>query len=183
MKAFIGGEQKFDPRSFLNNNYLRSALFVVIVYLIVIFLQTPVLMVKPTAGNSLYVFPQNGEWLLSYTHSVQKTTVEECFKLNEDGKLSMYKTLYSSFGVGLPFLASDGQPKLLEDGRMELYLSQPRVFEKVMLWTGDEAKVVLKTGTDTVPLYAKYPSGTLVEISLKSRWHMYASYWGLGRSF
>ena len=113
------------------------------------------------------------EWLLRYKHSVQKTVVEEHFWINKDNISLMYKTIYSSFGVGLPFLQSEGELSFIEDGRMQLNFANPRSFNVVMLWTGPEAEVVLLVNNETINLYDIYPPGTLLEISVKSRYLLY----------
>ncbi len=45
----------------------------------------------------------NNEFILSYTHSVLLTPVEEYFIIGENNKLMLRKTIYESFGVGLPY--------------------------------------------------------------------------------
>lgn len=45
----------------------------------------------------------NNEFILAYTHSVLLTPVEEYFVIKENNKLMLRKTIYESFGVGLPY--------------------------------------------------------------------------------
>jgi len=69
----------------------------------------------------LYAETPDGNWIidqeveagtpvtLSYTHSVQKTMVYEYLEVNEyETGLVLKSTKYQSQGVGLPFLASEG---------------------------------------------------------------------------
>ncbi|TCO70175.1 DUF1850 domain-containing protein [Marinisporobacter balticus] len=49
-----------------------------------------------------YVLPDK-TFTLGYIHSVLLTPAEEYFKVEDDNNLMLYKTIYESFGVGLPF--------------------------------------------------------------------------------
>lgn len=172
-KLNISRGQKIDPLFFLKSKFILCIVCVVGIVIAGRYLNTTVLRIVPVgaAGPKITVDIVNNEWLLRYTHSVQKTTVDECFRMNTaDDTFLMYRTLYSSFGVGLPFLATDGRPKLTDDGRMCLDIAKPRVFPVVNLWTGIEAKVVLITGDKTIPLYELYPTGTLVSINAQKRY-------------
>ena len=129
-----------------------------------------VLLIQANNNDSprLVVSIPDGKWHLSYTHSVQKTLVEEFFQVQEENGFLLYETRYSSYGVGLPFLATDGKLTILPDGRMQLTLQ--RAFPLVKVWTGQEAKVELKTNKETLALYKVYPPGSLLEISVLPRY-------------
>lgn len=48
-------------------------------------------------------FLPEGNFTLGYIHSVLLTPAEEYFKVGDNNKLVLYKTIYESFGVGLPY--------------------------------------------------------------------------------
>lgn len=108
------------------------------------------------------------EWKLIYTHSVQKTPVEEIFVVTSEKEFLLKATRYQSYGVGLPFLASDGDLKILPDGVFELSLA--RVFPVVKIWTGLEAKVRICFSDQEIAVYEIYPPGTLLEIRISKRY-------------
>lgn len=114
------------------------------------------------------------EWKLIYTHSVQKTPVEEIFVVQSANSFLLNKTRYQSYGVGLPFLASDGDLKILPEGVLELSLA--RVFPVVKIWTGTEAKVCVSFSDQEIAVYEIYPPGTLLEIRISKR---YSSWFNL----
>ena len=127
-----------------------------------------IIQVKNNNLPVMFVDIPDGRWNLSYTHSVQKTKVEEFFKVQGENEFLLYETRYSSYGVGLPFLASDGKLTILDDGRMQLEMQ--RKFPVVKVWTGEEAKVKLQTKNETLDLYKIFPVGSLLEISTLPRY-------------
>lgn len=141
------------------------------------FLSRQVLVITPvnsSDGRIILPLEDNNQWYLRYTHSVQKTTVDECFKVQSNNTFLMYRTRYSSFGVGLPFLPGEGEIVFLPNNTMQLDLKNPRIFPVVKIWTGVEAKVNIVTGDTIFPLYEKYPPGTLVQISTCRRYQAYS---------
>lgn len=64
-----------------------------------------------------------------FVHSVEKTLVEECFRIDPDGSMVLYEARYSSYGAGLPSDAEGGFA--LENGRFVLKLE--RKFERITL--------------------------------------------------
>lgn len=52
---------------------------------------------------------EDGRFSLGYIHSVLLTPAVEYFTVAEDNSLMLYKTIYESFGVGLPFSKEDGE--------------------------------------------------------------------------
>jgi hypothetical protein len=45
----------------------------------------------------------DGKFTLGYIHSVLLTPAEEYFSVADNNQLKLYKTIYESFGVGLPY--------------------------------------------------------------------------------
>ncbi|WP_052465407.1 DUF1850 domain-containing protein [Thermotoga profunda] len=48
---------------------------------------------------------EDGKFILTFVHSVEKTPVYEFYEILGDDTLYLYKTRYSSMGAGLPFQA------------------------------------------------------------------------------
>ena len=165
-----------DPIFFSKKHIFLLVALLVIAFFAFKFLNKQMLVITPIniAGEKIIIPVEDGLWHLNYIHSVQKTVVDECFRVREDNTFSMYRTRYSSFGVGLPFLPGEGELTFLPNDTLQLDLNNPRIFPVVKLWTGIEAKVNLVIGKNILPIYEKYPSGTLVQISTCKRYQAYS---------
>lgn len=63
----------------------------------------------------------NNEFILAYTHSVLLTPVKEFFVIKENNKLMLRKTIYESFGVGLPYEQENDEDFEIMDGKFILH--------------------------------------------------------------
>ncbi len=72
-----------------------------------------------TTGQKIEFYLPQRQFSLGYMHSVMKTPAEEFFRINKNNEIVLEKTVYESFGVGLPFLA-DGNDFEIEDGKFIL---------------------------------------------------------------
>lgn len=57
---------------------------------------------------------------LKYIHSVNKSPVEDVFEIADDNSIVLRKTVFLSFGAGVPTEAEDGQVFDLKDDRVEI---------------------------------------------------------------
>ncbi len=55
------------------------------------------------SGETKMLFPDTNHFELGYIHSVLLTPVDEFFEITDDNELILQKTIYESFGVGLPY--------------------------------------------------------------------------------
>lgn len=79
---------------------------------------------------------------LGYIHSVMKTEAEELFSVEEKSKcIVLTKTIYSSYGVGLPFLPEEGKLEV-KDGKFILNIN--RKFKEINMVVSPLAKHYLK---------------------------------------
>lgn len=79
---------------------------------------------------------------LGYVHSVMKTEAEEFFSVEEKSKdIVLTKTIYSSYGVGLPFLPEEGKLEI-KDGKFILNIN--RKFKEINMVVSPLAKHYLK---------------------------------------
>lgn len=104
----------------------------------------------------------DAKFSLSFTHSVQLTPVIENFRVDDSNMIILESTEYQSFGVGLPFLASDGNFHA-EEGYF-VVSDMKRQHKRIDVRTGPEAKLSLTYGGQTIPLYAVFPPGTLIHL-------------------
>lgn len=61
---------------------------------------------------------------LGYIHSVLLTPAEEFFRVERDNTLMLYKTIYESFGVGLPYSQEEWDFEI-KDGKFLLNIERP----------------------------------------------------------
>ncbi len=163
------GSVKLTPRFFL-----RTAAFsaVLAVCGFLYWANQLLLVITPqTEGKAImFVIKPGEEWHFSWRHSVHKTIVKEYFRVQGEKKLRLFLVRYDSYGVGMPFLPSEG--KLVEkDGKFELYTD--RHFDFIPLVTGKEAELELWREDRVIKLYREYPPGTFLRVTAEKRY----KYW------
>lgn len=108
-------------------------------------------------------FTQPGDtFSLQFIHSVEKTPVTENFVVTASGQLRLQSTVYQSFGVGLPFLASDGT--FIIAGDHFIMENMARQYSLISLRTGPEARLTLYYRGQVWPLYRDLPAGSQIDI-------------------
>ena len=120
---------------------------------------------------------KNMEFSLHFIHSVQKTPVLEILRVNEarDGFV-LDSTRYQSFGVGLPFLASEGS--FHEEGDYFVLDGMQRRFPSLSLRPGVGTELTLRNREKEYRLYELVPIGSRVDLDLApyyKRWSAYFS--------
>ncbi len=134
--------------------------------LLVYLLTRPYLFVCIDTGT-LLAFPtwEKDEISLRFIHSVQKTPLLENLLVNEscDG-LILQSTKYQSFGVGLPFLADEGEFKQA-DGYFVLN-NMNRRFKTIELRTGLGTELTVIYHERQYPIYQELPLGCKVELKV-----------------
>lgn len=106
---------------------------------------------------------------IRFIHSVQKTPVEEQLRVDESlTGFTLNSTRYQSFGVGLPFLASEGDFHV--EGDYFVMDNMERHFPTLSLRTGLGTELTVTIGQREFRLYEMYPPGTLINLVIKRRW-------------
>lgn len=100
---------------------------------------------------------------IRFIHSVQKTPVWEYLSVNDraDG-FCLHKTKYQSFGVGLPFMESDGSFR--HEGDYFIMDHMERPFPQLHLRTGVGTRLTVTIADTACPLYQYLPDGSAVDI-------------------
>lgn len=100
---------------------------------------------------------------ISFMHSVQKTKVEEYLTLSDDlSELVLQRTVYHSFGVGLPFMESDGHFR--QEGNSFIMEDMDRHFPSLSLRTGLGTQLTLTAGGKEYPFYQMFGLGYRIDI-------------------
>lgn len=81
-----------------------------------------------TTGYKTEFYLPDNQFSLGYMHSVMKTPAEEFFRVNDNDEIVLEKTVYESFGVGLPFLANEDDFEI-KDGKF--ILSTNYIFKEI----------------------------------------------------
>ncbi|BEP29087.1 DUF1850 domain-containing protein [Helicovermis profundi] len=93
----------------MNNRKKIVSSLLIIVFIVIVFLSINIKKTKVVVVEDLddYMktefFLPNNEFSIGYIHSVELTPAEEFLKVNKNNDIVLYKTIYESFGVGLPF--------------------------------------------------------------------------------
>lgn len=100
---------------------------------------------------------------IRFIHSVQKTPVLEELRVDEDGHgFVLEATKYQSFGVGLPFLESEGEFR--QEGCYYIMDHMDRRFSCLSLRTGVGTKLTVFVEGRELPLHELYPPGTRIDL-------------------
>ena len=94
-------------------------------------------MIIEVSGEILYVedVKPRDIFTVSYTHSVNKSPVDDVFEIQPDDSIMLKKTIFRSFGAGIPFELEGSQVLRSYDDRMELDNINRRV-EQYLLFVG-----------------------------------------------
>lgn len=118
-----------------------------------------------TDSKTVFVadYQENLPVTISFVHSVQKTPVIEELELR-NGELVLLRTKYKSFGVGLPFDASDG--KFYRDGEWFIMDNMNRHFKNLEMRTGKGTQLKITLNGREFELYKKFPPGTKIIVKM-----------------
>ena len=108
---------------------------------------TPCFVVRAQGERVVMVEARAGlPFSIHFIHSVQKTPVLENLEINDekDG-FNLLSTKYQSFGVGLPFLAEEGDFR--EEGDYYIFNHMDRYFRTLSLRTGVGTKLTMGGST------------------------------------
>ena len=104
-------------------------------------------------------YQENLPVTINFMHSVQKTPVIEELELR-NGEFVLLRTKYKSFGVGLPFDASDG--KFYRDGEWFIMDNMNRHFKNLELRTGKGTQLKITLNGREFELYKKFQPSTKI---------------------
>ncbi|KHM52440.1 hypothetical protein NZ47_04900 [Anaerovibrio lipolyticus] len=106
---------------------------------------------------------------ISFIHSVQKTLVEEFLVPDEKLKgFVLNSTKYHSFGVGLPFMESDGAFR--QEGNAFIMDDMNRHFNELNLRTGVGTKLTVTVDDQKFELYEMFEPGQKIDIVIIPRY-------------
>lgn len=140
---------------------------VLIILLALFLVPLPTLLLSEQAGNPVLMLPMlfDQTCTLEYIHSVLKTPVRENFVLAPEHQLQLTSTSFKAYGVGTPYLPSEGK---LELHNGEFLLSGlNRKFKEVDLGFVPLNKQVLLFRGKKYPFSDYFKDDTLVKLQVK----------------
>ena len=113
---------------------------------------------------------------IKFIHSVQKTPVEEYLVVGKAAEdIVLQSTRYRSFGVGLPFIESDGSFR--PEGDYFIMDNMDRHFPNLSLRTGIGTKLTVTIDGSEYRLYESYAPGSRIDIYIAPHYRMFKYLW------
>lgn len=153
-------------REVLSARRCTGAVWGIVLGIVLYILTRPLLAVFGEEEALLLRFARPGDALsIGFIHSVQKTRVIENHIINEqcDGFV-LKSTKYQSFGVGLPFLASEGNFRM--EGDYFIMDDFDRPFKEIVFRAGVGTELTLTYHGKEYPVYRQVPVGGRIDIKL-----------------
>lgn len=114
-------------------------------------------------------------WNIRFTHSVEKTPVEEFFTVNGAGDLTMTHTRFESFGWGFPYSPVDGKITPTDDGRFDLIMNRP--YKTIKMRVAVQAKPCIIHNGTVYDLCDLFGQGTMVEVKAEYRYQYWLAHY------
>ena len=87
--------------------------------------KTNILVIEDVISGKITEIPApDNTFVLGYIHSVLLTPAEEYFFIDNQQQLNLQKTIYESFGVGLPYSQREDWEFEIVDGKFILYVDR-----------------------------------------------------------
>lgn len=160
---------------FLNTMKINSrwmfAVLTVLMLCLAYWLMSPAVYISYDGGGKSYSARAGMDIHLRFIHSVQKTPVEEFLTLSPDrNSFELLYTRYQSFGVGLPFLPTEG--KLRQEGDYFIMDGMGRHYPSLSLRPGLGTELTVWIEGDEYRLYELLPLGSRVDLYIAPRYQM-----------
>lgn len=127
------------------------------------FLAVPVLVVEGESQRWVRPMLPGSSFCLEFLHSVERTPVQDCFRVSWKGELVLMRTIYSSYGAGLP---AEGK---LTAGQFVLEHNKTPIPELVVR-VSPEAQ--LQVGGTRVSLTKLAPLAGTLRLRVLRPWHL-----------
>jgi len=120
--------------------------------------EKPVLCARMTDGE---------EWMISYTHSVNRRPVHDFLRIEGRG-LRIVRSVFDAFGAGIPEISTPENPlRFTADGRLEYIVNRP--VPDVTIFVGRVAGHVLHLREREIPFVSLAEPGMALRFSVEKR--------------
>lgn len=103
-----------------------------------------------------------------YIHSVQKTPVDEVFRIAPGDRIELLETVYEDFGAGLPFLVEEGKVFSSGGGKFRI-AGYGTFFNEIVFRVGRFAEYRLVLGGREIPFTRFEAPGRPLRFSAETR--------------
>lgn len=103
-------------------------------------------------------------FVLSFVHSVEKSTVRDNFRVDDTYRIVLYETEFTSLNAGLPAVKAFGETLIWEDGRYRMR-GMHRVFHDLHVWVDEHSHNTLEIGGHLVDL-SHFSTHSLLKIQV-----------------
>lgn len=139
----------------MKNNLVYFLVTLTLIALAVLMLSplVPVVLIHDAAGRALIEEPVSPGDLISinYTHSVEKTHVNETYVVDPEGRLALYSAAFESSGAGLP---SDASYEIEQGGNGQFIIRHyNRTYDAVTYGTGNISRHRVIIGNEEYDIF------------------------------
>ncbi len=107
------------------------------------------------------------EWMISYTHSVNRRPVEDFLRIEGSG-LRILRSRFDAFGAGIPETSTPENPlRVMADGRLEYTVNRP--VQEVIIFVGRVAGHVLHLRGREIPFTSLAEPGMALRFFVENR--------------
>ncbi|NLM12105.1 MAG: DUF1850 domain-containing protein [Clostridiaceae bacterium] len=173
-KREISG-QRFNCPEIITNKLIATILVCAIITIILFcfyyqIVSSQVLILNDVdADKRTTLVVHNGVFVLSYIHSAHKTPVFEFFDINDYNNLVLFKTVYESLGIGLPFTEENGNLSM-ENGKY--ILNMKKEFSSIYIRVSPIAHHSINIGGEDYPLLKYVGPNNLLKITAKKQYKL-----------
>ena len=129
-----------------------------------------VLVIHSVEQNTEIIIPvPDRNFTVGFLHSVHKTPVCETFFIEDDNRLTLKDTRYSSLGVGMPY-TDEGGAFINDDGEFVLYFDRTYDFIPIRLSPIPEHSI--EVGGETYQLLDFAKPNDRIDISATDKWSL-----------
>jgi hypothetical protein len=123
--------------------------------------------VKPEKTVLCARMTESEEWMISYTHSVNRRPVEDFLRIEGSG-LRILRSVFDAFGAGIPETSTAENPlRFLADGRLEYTVNRP--VADVTVFVGRVAGHVLHLKGREIPFTTLAEPGMALRFFVEKR--------------
>lgn len=114
---------------------------------------------------SLYIVRPDDRFEIKYIHSVENCPVSDFFTVDDNFRIILYETTFSSCNTGLPCTLSGEEVLTMEKDHFRIS-KMHRIFPELFLWVNEKYDNTLKIGDHSFKLFS-LAGNTLLKLSIR----------------
>ncbi len=105
-------------------------------------------------------------FITKYIHSVEHCPVWEYFRIDDDFRIILYETTFSSSNTGLPY-ATFGNEEFYNNGKRFRISNMCRILPELLLWVNEKYDNTLKINNSRVLKLPLLAGNTLLQVKIR----------------